>query len=142
MDRIIFSVYSKHVRVKHVLIIAVCILLLFLLTFCRDTQDQKKKTPIGTTLSTCEKSSRELIQLELLITRGDLCSDAWFKEIHAYQEELQLAIKQEKNKTFKKEKQKLHDAIEVLLKDTNEETITQLEDKVLSYRSVYQSACK
>lgn len=83
MNKVLFRIKGKEIRVAHVLaILIILILLFFVLKSCsKKNEDEQLKEDKLNQVCTLEKDN--LGKLRELLERADLCSEQWFKDYRA-----------------------------------------------------------
>ncbi|TDW14692.1 hypothetical protein EDD63_1342 [Breznakia blatticola] len=146
-NKVLFTVKTKEVKVKHVVVVLLLLLLLLLLQQCTSVKDDDQKKA-DTIENVCELASINTDELQILLERSDLCSEKWYEDYEDYEDALVEQHKLLKKHEGKKQKQ-LYKKQEVLIKAVKEfkeketeASVNALEKAYEEYRTYAKSVCK
>ncbi|MEG0093934.1 MAG: hypothetical protein RR945_09315 [Erysipelotrichaceae bacterium] len=147
MNKIIFSCKYFKIKVREVLIILLVLILLFFgLNSCqrRSELEKKKEEKIE---NNCDFTNENINDFNKLMSRVDLCSEGWFKDLNAYItriEDQNKYLKKKDKKEFqtvlKYQKELLKD-LNIFKKDQKDKNIEGLEKSFKEYKDFYDGKC-
>lgn len=146
MNKILFTCKYFNIRVREVLIaLLVLILLLFGLKACQNNDTEKKKEVKIENI--CGFTNENINDFNKLMSRADLCSDGWFKDLDAYItriEDQNTYLKKKDKKEFrtvlKYQKEFLKD-LNIFKKNQKDKNIEKLEKSFKKYKDFYDGKC-
>ncbi|MDH6368149.1 MULTISPECIES: hypothetical protein [unclassified Breznakia] len=148
LNKVIFKVKNKKVRVKHIIFILLVIILLLMLCKCEKDATDKKKKKEEAIKDVCTVTNGNLNTLDVLLARTDLCSDKWFQDLSDYVDRLRDQNSILKDKESSKDKkiyalqQDIISVLEELENKQDIQTVDKLEKKVNEYKKYYDDNCK
>ncbi|MDF9837548.1 hypothetical protein [Breznakia sp. PFB2-8] len=146
LNKILFYIKKRPVRVKDVLIIILIILLLLALCRCNKekTKDQKIEDAVS---DICKFPKQNAKDLTALLSSGDLCSEAWFEDVDDFIERLEVqnkALKKNHSKQAEalyKKQAELVKCLKAFRKDQSKKTIDALEKAFKAYQKQAKKGC-
>lgn len=146
MNKVLFKCQYFTIRVREVLIVLlVLILLFFCLRSCQNNETEKKKEEKITDV--CKFTNENINDLNRLLSRADLCSEGWYKDLDAYItriEDQNKYLKKRENKESKtvlKYQDKLFKKLKAFKKEQKNKNIDELEKSFKEYKRFYDSKC-
>lgn len=148
MHHILFKCKYFTIRVREVAIIILLLILLFFgLRACQNNENGKKKEDKISNI--CEFSKENINDFDRLMSRADLCSEGWIKDLGAYIDRLEDQEKYIKKKKDDTSYQKLLTYQKALVKDLkaleknqDDKTIKDLEKSFKKYKTFYEDLCR
>lgn len=147
MNKILFKCQYFTIRVREVLILGVVLVLLFFgLKACQNNEKEKQKEE--KIVNICGFTNENINDLNKLLSRADLCSEGWFKDLDAYIERIKdqntyLSKKKEKTdfkKVLKYQKKLLND-LKNFKAEQKDENIEKLKKTFQAYKKFYDGKC-
>lgn len=146
MNKVLYTCKYFKIRVRDIVILLMLLFLLFfVLKSCQQDEVEKKKEEKIENI--CIFSGENVNDLYKLLSRADLCSDDWFRDLDAYVirlEDQNLLLKKKEDKQSKKVYKLQIELLETLnefKKNQDENTVNNLETSMKTYKSFYEN-CK
>lgn len=150
MNRILFTCKYFKIRVREVLIaLLVLILLFFGLNACQnnEVEKEKEKKKEEKIENICTFTNENINILNQLMSRVDLCSEDWFKDLNDY-----ITRLEDQNKYLEKKNKKEFETVlsyqKEFLKDLegfkdnqDDTTIDKMEKSFKEYKKLYDGKC-
>lgn len=146
VNKILFHVKGKPVKVRDVLILLLILLLLLLFTRCGKEKTKQEKIEDAVS-DGCKFPKQNIKDLNDLLSSGDLCSERWFEDVDAFIQRLE-----DQNKALKKtsgeqskalyEKQKtLIKQLKAFRQEQSEANVNDLERAFKAYQKQAKKGC-
>ena len=150
-NRELYGYKNKKIRVKNIIIIILIILLLLIVQRCAHQESNNQKIEaqkIEALKEPCQIIKLNLVDLEELLNRSDLCSEEWFKDYNNYLDRVkdQNRILKNEEDLISKEllilKIELQESLKEFYLKQDEATINDLKNKIEGYNNYYMINCE
>lgn len=148
LNKVLFRVKGKAVKVRELVILIMILVLLLLLYRCENQKKEEDKKREDAISDVCGVSKSNINELENLLSRSDLCSDDWYNDLEDYvsrlkdQNKVLKAKKGEKNENLYKLQNNIIEALESFVQQQDVKAVNKLQDKVKEYKKYYDKNCE
>lgn len=146
MNKIIFTCKYFNIRVRELLLaLFVLLLLIFGLKAYENNETEKKKQEKIENI--CDFTNRNINDFNKLMSRADLCSKAWFKDLEAFitriKDQNSHLLKKEKKKfkTVLKYQKEVFKDLKSFKKNQEDKNIDELKKSFKKYKKYYDGTC-